>query len=72
MIIVTGAAGFIGSNLLAELEAAGHHDLVAVDWVSDEDKARNLAKRKLRAVLSPEELHDWLWRAGGRSGRAHV
>ena len=64
MIIVTGAAGFIGSNLLAELEAAGHRDLVAVDWVGDEDKARNLAKRKVRAVLSPEELPDWLSRAG--------
>ena len=31
MIIVTGAAGFIGSNLVAELNERGHDDIVLVD-----------------------------------------
>ena len=35
MIVVTGGAGFIGSNLLAGLEAQGSGDLVCVDWLGN-------------------------------------
>ncbi|MBM7060808.1 ADP-glyceromanno-heptose 6-epimerase [Pseudomonas sp. UL073] len=41
-IIVTGAAGFIGSNLVKALNARGETDIVAVDDLTDGDKFRNL------------------------------
>lgn len=60
MIIVTGGAGFIGSNILAGLESAGYKDLVAVDWLGTGDKWKNIAKRELAAVITPEQLPDFL------------
>ena len=60
MIIVTGGAGFIGSNLVAGLEAAGHKNVVVCDWLGKEDKWRNIAKRELRDIIAPERLEDYL------------
>ena len=60
MIVVTGAAGFIGSNLLAGLEARGWSDLVAVDRLGQGDKWRNIAKRELAAFVQPADLLDFL------------
>ena len=45
--VVTGGAGFIGSNLLATLEAAGLGPLAAVDRCDNAHKIRNIAKRRL-------------------------
>lgn len=42
-IIVTGAAGFIGSNLVKALNRRGERDIIAVDDLTDGDKCRNLA-----------------------------
>ena len=42
MIIVTGAAGFISSCLVSELNKAGHKDIVVVDDFSKTEKANNL------------------------------
>ncbi len=56
MMVVTGGAGFIGSNLLAALEARGVPDLVVCDRLGDGDKRPNIAKRKLAHVLAPSEL----------------
>ena len=59
MIVVTGAAGFIGSCLVAELNARGRYDLIVVDdMVGDEDpKKKNLAaKRYLRYYDKAEYL----------------
>jgi ADP-L-glycero-D-manno-heptose 6-epimerase len=56
MIIVTGGAGFIGSNILAELDGRGYRDLVVVDWLGSGDKWRNIAKRELRDIVQPEQL----------------
>lgn len=55
MILVTGGAGFIGSNLVAALAARGERVVVA-DWLGREDKWRNLAKAELEAIVPPEEL----------------
>jgi len=41
-IIVTGAAGFIGSNLIAELNARGETDILVVDELGQDDKWKNL------------------------------
>ncbi|MAM34722.1 MAG: ADP-glyceromanno-heptose 6-epimerase [Micavibrio sp.] len=60
MIIVTGGAGFIGSNLVAELEKRGAGDIVVCDWLGDEDKWRNISKRGLRDIVKPENLADYL------------
>ena len=60
MIIVTGGAGFIGSNVLAGLEEAGVPDLVACDTFGAGEKWRNIAKRELRDVIAPEHLAVYL------------
>jgi len=60
MIVVTGGAGFIGSNLLAGLEAQGARELVCVDWFGTGDKWKNVAKRVLADVVRPDDLPDFL------------
>jgi ADP-L-glycero-D-manno-heptose 6-epimerase len=60
MIIVTGGAGFIGSNLVKELEARGHRDIVVCDSLGDDDKWKNIAKRELADIIPPDALHDFL------------
>ncbi len=60
MIVITGGAGFIGSNLIAALEQRGLPDLVVVDRLRDGDKWRNIAKRELADVVRPEDLFRFL------------
>jgi ADP-L-glycero-D-manno-heptose 6-epimerase len=60
MIVITGGAGFIGSNLVAALEERGEGDLVVCDRLGHDDKWRNLGKRALRALLPPEALFAFL------------
>lgn len=60
MIIVTGGAGFIGSNLVAGLEEAGCRDIVICDTFGSSDKWRNIAKREIRDVVHPDRLMDYL------------
>lgn len=60
MIIVTGGAGFIGSYVVAGLEAKRYKDIVVVDWLGKEDKWKNIAKRELAAIVAPEDIWDYL------------
>src|SRR3954453_5818098 len=60
MLLVTGGAGFIGSNVVAALNDAGHSDVVVCDALGHDGKWRNLAKRQLADVIPPAELPDWL------------
>jgi ADP-L-glycero-D-manno-heptose 6-epimerase len=46
MIVITGAAGFIGSCLLAKLNEEGFNDIVLVDDFSKKEKLRNLEGKK--------------------------
>ena len=63
MIIVTGGAGFIGSNLLAALEGRG--ELVVVDHLGSGEMWKNIAKRDLADVIRPADLRSFL---DGRDG----
>jgi ADP-L-glycero-D-manno-heptose 6-epimerase len=65
MILVTGGAGFIGSNLVAALEALGRHDIVVCDRLGHSEKWRNLQKRELAALIPPEGLPDFLGKHRG-------
>lgn len=60
MLLVTGGAGFIGSNVVAALNDAGHSDVVVCDLLGSDGKWRNLAKRQLVDIVPPAELPDWL------------
>ncbi|MCA1393446.1 ADP-glyceromanno-heptose 6-epimerase [Bradyrhizobium sp. NBAIM20] len=60
MLLVTGGAGFIGSNVVAALNEAGRSDVVICDLLGTEGKWRNLAKRQLVDIVPPTELMDWL------------
>ena len=61
MYLVTGGAGFIGSNLVAALGARGE-EVMVVDRLGSDDKWRNLAKHTIAGLLPPEELEDF-WAA---------
>jgi ADP-L-glycero-D-manno-heptose 6-epimerase len=60
MLLVTGGAGFIGSNIVAALNDAGRADVAVCDLLGDDGKWRNLAKRQLADIVPPTELAGWL------------
>jgi ADP-L-glycero-D-manno-heptose 6-epimerase len=60
MLLVTGGAGFIGSNVVAALNDAGRTDVVVCDRLGHDGKWRNLAKRQLADLVPPAELQSWL------------
>jgi ADP-L-glycero-D-manno-heptose 6-epimerase len=60
MLLVTGGAGFIGSNVVASLNEAGCNDIAINDTLGSEGKWRNLQKRRFADFVSPEDLFAWL------------
>ncbi|MGO9993818.1 MAG: ADP-glyceromanno-heptose 6-epimerase [Steroidobacteraceae bacterium] len=60
MIIVTGATGFIGSNILADLNAAGRTDILLVDDLGTQLKWKNIAKRRFQDLVPSSELDSLL------------
>jgi ADP-L-glycero-D-manno-heptose 6-epimerase len=60
MIVVTGAAGFIGSCLVSHLNKSGYNNVVAVDDFSREDKNKNLIGKTLTAKVPREGFIQWL------------
>ena len=55
-IIVTGAAGFIGRNTVAELNARGENELILVDDLGKDEKWNNLVGLRYEDIVSPEEF----------------
>lgn len=61
MLLVTGGAGFIGSNIVASLNESGRTDIVVNDLLGrDDEKWRNLAKRQIADIVPPSDLMRWL------------
>jgi len=60
MLLVTGGAGFIGSNVVAALNEAGRTDIVVNDHLGADGKWRNLGKRRFADAVAPGELLRWL------------
>ena len=60
MILITGGAGFIGSNLAAELEQTTDEAIVICDRLRMGTKWRNLARRNLCDIINPDTLSSFL------------
>ncbi len=60
MILITGAAGFIGSALVWKLNELGRNDLILTDKLRTEEKWQNIAKRDYYDWVDRDELFDWL------------
>ncbi|HEO63780.1 MAG TPA: NAD-dependent epimerase/dehydratase family protein, partial [Candidatus Omnitrophica bacterium] len=56
MIILTGAAGFIGSCILWDLNRQGISDIIAVDYMDDSGKSKNIQDKKFKDYLDRDEF----------------
>ena len=65
MIVVTGAAGFIGSCLVSRLNKAGYDNIVVVDDFSKTEKAKNLEGKTLISKVGRKDFISWLKDFGG-------
>ena len=69
-VVVTGAAGFIGSNIVRGLNARGIRDVIAVDDLTDGDKFRNLADLAIADYVDASVFYDRF--AAGGYGRVEA
>ena len=60
MYVVTGGAGFIGSNIVRGLAERGLGPIVVVDWLKEDERWRNIAKHELADIVLPENLVSFL------------
>lgn len=60
MIVVTGAAGFIGSCLVGKLNAEGFNDVVVVDDFSNAEKNKNLEGKTFSAKVHRNDFEPWI------------
>lgn len=58
-IVVTGAAGFIGSCLVQQLNASGYHRLILVDDFSVAEKSENLAHKRYEEKIERDAFESW-------------
>nr|WP_293962178.1 ADP-glyceromanno-heptose 6-epimerase [Sneathiella sp.] len=67
LILVTGGAGFIGSNIVAALSERGEK-IVICDWLEQGEKWKNIAKSVVSEFVDPDNLESWLHRNDSRLG----
>lgn len=72
MIIVTGGAGFIGSNLVHELNRLGRDDLMVVDDLTDSQKYENLSGANIIDYVDKEDFLPMLEGSGAWSGEVEI
>ncbi|MHB2149403.1 ADP-glyceromanno-heptose 6-epimerase [Calditrichota bacterium LG25] len=72
MIIVTGAAGFIGSCVVSRLNKEGITDIIAVDVLRENDKWKNLRHLDFADYLDREQLFDFLAGAANIEAIIHM
>lgn len=60
MIVVTGAAGFIGSCLIGELNRKGLQEIIAVDEEARSDKKVNYSTKKIQQFINRQHFIKWL------------
>ncbi|MEY3411956.1 MAG: ADP-glyceromanno-heptose 6-epimerase [Bacteroidota bacterium] len=60
MIVVTGAAGFIGSCLISRLNQDNYNFIIAVDDFSNDRKNKNLEGKKIKEKVERKLFFDWL------------
>jgi ADP-L-glycero-D-manno-heptose 6-epimerase len=56
MLVVTGACGFIGSNLIKRLNTAGHSNIIAVDDFTDGSKVKNVASLNIDSYVDAHQF----------------
>ena len=71
MIVVTGAAGFIGSNLIKALNARGERDIIAVDNLTRAEKFGNLVDCEIADYFDKDRFIERLPRLGKLTGFLH-
>jgi ADP-L-glycero-D-manno-heptose 6-epimerase len=59
MIVVTGGAGFIGSNVVASISEGTNSDIAVSDWLDEANKP-NIANHRVSDVVSPDHLFPFL------------
>ena len=60
MIIVTGAAGFIASALISELNKYNFNNIIAVDLFNSDLKNQNIEDKKIKQKVNRNELDEWI------------
>ena len=59
MYVITGGAGFIGSNIVAALAKSGQR-IAVCDAFGQDDRWRNIAKYRIDEFIHPDQLFEWL------------
>jgi ADP-L-glycero-D-manno-heptose 6-epimerase len=60
MMVVTGAAGFVGSCLIQRLNELNFNYIVAVDHFDNPEKKKNLAHKKIQEYVDRDQFFEWL------------